>query len=120
MDQIGRALADLRLQDKPNIQATAKKHGVDRTTLSRRWRCVHRSKEDGYDSQRLLNSAQSEALIKYINDLTERGLSPTNDMVRTFALHIAGRLPGPHWASRWVKAHDSELKSGYLTLIDLE
>ena len=118
MDQIERAMADLRLQDKPNIQATANKFNIDRTTLSRHWRGVQRSKEDGYDSQRLIDTAQSQALIKYINDLTERGLPPTNHMVRTFASHIAGRLPGPHWTSRWVKAHNGQLKSAYLCTID--
>jgi len=118
MDQIEQALADLRLQDKPNIQATANKYSIDRTTLSRHWRGVQGSKEDGYNSQRLLDTAQSQALIKYINDVSERGLPPTNHMVRTFASHIAGRLPGPHWTSRWVRAHNDQLKSGYLCSID--
>jgi hypothetical protein len=35
MDQIEQALADLRLQDKPNIQVMANKYNIDRTTLSR-------------------------------------------------------------------------------------
>ena len=39
-------------------------------------------------------------------------------MVRNFAADIAGRQPGPHWISRWLKAHSKELKSGYLTPIN--
>jgi hypothetical protein len=31
-------------------------------------------------------------------------------MVRNFAATIAGRLPGPHWVARWIKAHSEELK----------
>jgi hypothetical protein len=77
MDSIEAAIADLRLQDRPNISATARKHKVDRSKLSRRWNGVTQ-KDDAYDNQRLLSTAQSTALIKYINDLTERGLSPTH------------------------------------------
>jgi len=50
------ALADLRLQDVPNITATAKRHKVERSTLSRRWNKVTRSREEGYDAQRFLNT----------------------------------------------------------------
>jgi len=39
-------------------------------------------------------------------------------MVCNFAATIAGQQPGPHWVSRWLKAHQNELKSGYLTPID--
>jgi transposase-like protein len=66
MDQIDAAIADLRLQQSTNIKATASRYGVDRSTLSRRWR-VTRSREEGYDSQRILSLAQSEALIDHIN-----------------------------------------------------
>ena len=96
MANIDAALADLRLQDKPNISATAKKHGCDRTTLSRRFRNVTKSKESANDSMRLLDHVQSKALIKYINDLTKRGLPPTTTMVRNLAAGIAGRQPGDH------------------------
>ncbi|OCK91566.1 uncharacterized protein K441DRAFT_664508 [Cenococcum geophilum 1.58] len=81
MANIDAALADLRLQDKPNISATAKKHGCDRTTLSKRFCNVTKSKESANDLMRLLDSVQSKALIKYINDLTERGLPPITAMV---------------------------------------
>ncbi|OCK75808.1 hypothetical protein K432DRAFT_266313, partial [Lepidopterella palustris CBS 459.81] len=63
--------------DKPNFAATADRHGCDHTTLSRRIHRVTSSKTDVYDSMRLLDAAQSKALIKYINDLTERGLPST-------------------------------------------
>jgi hypothetical protein len=108
----------LRSQEKPNILQTAKKHNVDRTTLSRRWNGVTESKRAGYDAQRLLTTAQSNSLINYINDLTERALPPTNAMVRNFAAQIAQRQPGPHWLGRWLKANKKVLKCGYLTRID--
>ena len=49
MDQIEQAVADLKLQDKPNIQATANKFNINHTTLSRHWHSVQQLKEDGYD-----------------------------------------------------------------------
>ena len=110
MGSIEEALEDLRLQEKPNILQTAKKHNVDRTTLSRRWNNVTGSKQAGYDAQRLLTAAQSNSLKKYINDLTERGLPPTNATIRTLAAQIAQRQPGPHWVERWLKANKKDLK----------
>ena len=49
MSNIEAVLIDLRLQDKPNIQAIANKHGVNRSTLFRRFNQVTTSKEDAYD-----------------------------------------------------------------------
>jgi hypothetical protein len=118
MDQIEAALRELTLQDTPNITAVAKKHGCNRTTLSRRFRKVTVSKHAAYNKQKFLNDIQSKSLIKYINDLTERGLPPTVTMVRNIAAGIAGRLPGVNWASRWIQANKNEIKSAYLTPID--
>jgi hypothetical protein len=57
MADIDAALADLRLQEKPNITATAKKYHCNRSTLSRRFHGVTKSREDEGDSRRLLNDA---------------------------------------------------------------
>jgi len=57
MDQFEAALADLRLQDQPNISATAKYYKVNRSTLLKRFNGVQQLKEDGYESQRLLSNA---------------------------------------------------------------
>ena len=57
-----------------NITAIAKRYKVERFTLSRRWNKVTRFREEGYNIQRFLNTIQLKALIKYINDLTEREL----------------------------------------------
>jgi hypothetical protein len=88
MGSIKEALNNLRSQEKPNILQTAKKHNVDRITLLRRWNKVTRLKRAGYDVQRLLTTAQSNSLINYINDLTERALPPINIIVRNFAAEI--------------------------------
>ena len=118
MKRVDEALADLRLQEAPNISKTATKYGIERSTLSRHWNGVSKKKDLAYENHRLLTTVQSKVLINYINDLTERGIPPTNAMVRNFAATIAERQPGPHWISRWLKAHGKEMKSGYLTPID--
>jgi len=105
MDRIQEALADLHLQAQPNISATARKYKINRSKLSRHSNGVSRTNNLAYENQRLLSNAQSSALIKYINDLTERGLPPTHAMVRNFASIFAGQQPGPHWVTCWLKAY---------------
>jgi hypothetical protein len=100
MSQIEAALRELALQDPPNITAVAKKYGCDRITLSRRFWQVTVSKNTAYNNQKLLDDIQSKALIKYINDLTERGLPPTVAIVKNIAAEIIGRQPGHNWLTR--------------------
>ena len=72
------ALAELSLQDVPNVVATAKKFNVVESTLRRRWKGETMSKKNVASEyhQRLIN-AQEEALIHQINRLTNRGIPPT-------------------------------------------
>ncbi|OCK74321.1 hypothetical protein K432DRAFT_265491, partial [Lepidopterella palustris CBS 459.81] len=67
------------------------------------------SKEDGYDSMRFINIVQCKGLIEYLNDLTERGLSPTVNMVHNFSAGIAGKQTGKHCRTRWLVANKDEL-----------
>ncbi len=46
MSPMEAALADLESQESPNYTATVKKHSVDRSTLSRRYRGIRGTKED--------------------------------------------------------------------------
>ncbi|KAF2801925.1 uncharacterized protein BDZ99DRAFT_211304, partial [Mytilinidion resinicola] len=118
MAGIEAALAELRLNPNRKIQDVATEHGVNRSTLSKRHRGKTTSKENSYNSQQLLKPGQTRALIKYINDLSERGLPPTQAMVRNIAQEIAGKRPGGNWVSRWVKRNEKHLKSAYLNPID--
>ena len=54
MDPINAALAALELQDPPNYTWTAKEFNVNRTTLSRRYRRITRSREDTTEMKFLL------------------------------------------------------------------
>ena len=94
MDSIDEALADLELQDVVNDSETAKKYKIDRTTLSRRHRGVTAKKGHNPPNSALLSIEQRNTLIAFINHLTERSLHPTPRLVRRFAFHISGKMPG--------------------------
>ena len=98
MDAIEAALEDLKLQDKKNISAVAKLHGVERSTLSRRWNGVTNLAKMKHQEQQLLSPQQEKDLVQYINKLTETGIPPTTAMVRNFARDIAGKRPGNSWS----------------------
>jgi hypothetical protein len=123
MGSIEAALADLeslKPGERLNYAQMAKKHCVDRSTLSKRHRHVQQSHEAQYEAQRILNDQQSETLIKWINDLTKRGLPPSNEMLRNFAKEISGKELGRNWPTRWLKRYDDRLISRYATGIDKE
>ena len=119
MDSIDSALKDLSLQDKPNISATAKKHHVDRSVLSRRFRGVATSAQEKAQNQCLLSPIQERDLVLYINKLTEIGLPPTPAMVRNIAGDISEKIPGKDWSHRFCKRWRHTLDSRYLQAIDL-
>lgn len=118
MDSIDAALQELKLQDKPNISATAKAYNIDRSTLSRRFNGVAQSKTIQAENSRFLTPKQERDLVQYISTLTERGTCPTPAMVATFARDIAGKEPGRSWSHRFCKRHQDILSSGYLSNID--
>ena len=119
MDSIDAALADLALQNTPNYAATAKKFNVNRTTLSRRHRGITAPRGYAPNGMQLLSDEQTKGLINYINQLTERGLPPTNAMVRTFARDISGKWPGKNWVYNFISSKKNSLVSEFLTGADI-
>src|SRR4051794_17662445 len=69
------ALKELESAEKINYAATALKYDIDRTTLSRRFRGVTRSREE-YISEdcQLLTRKEEEGLLEYIDILDKRGI----------------------------------------------
>ena len=88
-DRIQAAIADLESQDRPNIAATARKYGVARETLSKRFRGKTGSNRDAtsYDRKQLIDT-QEETLIAYINKLNDRGFPPTPQILKNIAESI--------------------------------
>jgi len=113
------ALAELRVSNAPNIAAAARRHGVDRSSLSRRFRKKTTSRADKVESDRLLNNQQEQQLISWIRRQCELCLPPTPRIVCNFAAQLAGRQPQKNWCSRFVKRHKDSLDSRYLNTLDL-
>jgi DNA invertase Pin-like site-specific DNA recombinase len=120
MDPIDAALADLALQDSPNYAMTARKYNINRSTLSRRHRGITVSIKEGRQTTSILSNQEEKCLISYINKLTERGIPPTNAMIRVFAHNISGKEPGKNWSYRFVEAHQDILQSKFLQGADLD
>ena len=76
----GEAIPDQHLADK---------HGVWRSTLTRRAEGETASRKDKAIAQQKLTPQQEDELITYIEGLTVRHLPPTRTMIRTFAHKIA-------------------------------
>lgn len=113
------ALADLDSQEKPNFSGTAKKYGLVGSTLRRRYQGKTMSRAAATSEHRQnLTFAQEEILISQINRLTDRGLPPTNQIVKNLAEEILGRSIGKNWAGDFVKRYKGRLTSLYLHNID--
>ena len=114
-DAIAKALADLKLQDQPNIAGTARRHNVSRTTLRGRFYKTQISQAEAASKyHRRLTDSQEEVLIGHINRLTNKGMPPTTQMVRNFAEEIIQDHVGHSWTSDFVKRHQEQLHSQYL------
>jgi len=92
---------------------------LHRTTISRRAKGQIQSRQDYRETCGLLSRAQKERLLKYIDDLTRRGLPPNHQNVRTFAFNISGKWPGKNWASRFIQENKDTITSKYLVGFDL-
>jgi len=114
------AIADLNSSASPCIAQVARKHGLSRSTLSRRWRGVTTSKAQSVEDHKLLNDNQERELKNYIERLCERCLPPTPAIVSQMAAKLAGKEPGSNWCSRFVERHKAELDSRYLNSLDLQ
>jgi hypothetical protein len=118
MAPIDEALEYLRSQDVINYSDVARRFNVNQTTLSKRWRGRTGSKTDSTDAKSLLTTKQQASLVSYINKLTLRGLPPIHLIVQLFAQDISKKEPGKNWVQRFLKTHEKELTSSYLSGID--
>jgi hypothetical protein len=102
-----------------NYANAAQKYGCDRGVLSRRMRGLTKSKRQAMSFYRqCLTNEQEEVLITRINDLTDRGMPPTSQIVKNLAEEIRGEQVGKNWVGQFVKYYRIRLKSLYLCNID--
>jgi hypothetical protein len=124
MDPILNAIAAINAHeagDKPSYCQTAKRFGVDRTTLARRHQGKTRS-HAGEAQQRMLLSPQQEKqlveLVGYIEGLTKRGSPPTREMIQNFASVVAKWEVSDAWVTRFLGRNDAFLTSRWTVGID--
>jgi hypothetical protein len=123
MNPIDEAIEELNSQDPdaPSCQAEiALKHGVEPSTLSRRYRGETTSKQASAAARRLLSPIQETELLGQIKRLTSNGLPPTKIMIGNFASGIAGRDVGKHWVERFISRNADELILTWSSGIDRE
>jgi hypothetical protein len=111
--------ADSRSSSFLDILSTARKHGVMRLALSRRFHAKTSLSAQGAESCRVLNDKQEEELVNYIHHLCERCLPPTPKIVANIAQALFGRRLSKNWSSRFVARHKHRLDARYLNTIDL-
>jgi transposase-like protein len=112
MAPIDEALAGLESREEDEhftIQAIADHHGVNRSTLSRRWNKLSGPRSEGYAQQQLLNPQQEAELVAYIKDLLTKSLPPTRKIIRNFASEITGLPVRVSWVSRFLHCHHNQL-----------
>src|SRR3954447_17346589 len=105
-DRIQSAIADLKSQGDANFSKIARKWGVNRTTLRRRFKGEQRSYEQfRSEAKQCLSEAEEEVRIGQINKLSERGLPLTSRIARNLAEEILGGSVGKNWHASFVRQH---------------
>ena len=121
MEEINAALAEIDSLD-PGEQFSytqiAEKHGVDRSTLARRHRRVQVPRDVANSNQAKLNPQQEKELVKYINELNDRHLSPTREMIQNFASAVAESPVSERWVSRFLNRYHHQLNPQFVTGMD--
>ena len=114
-----KAIEDLRSQKVPAFKPTARKYGVKPDTLRRRFKGEQLSAEEYHETRQLLSHPQERMLLNRINTLSDRGIPPTNTMIKSLAFKICQKQPGKNWAYEFVQRHSNELISVFIEGFDL-
>jgi hypothetical protein len=96
----------------------AEKHGVVRSTLTRKWRGETRSREAESIARQKLTPQQEEELVQYIEELTARYIPPTREMIQNFASSVAQEPVSESWVTRFINKYNIHLISQYSTGMD--
>jgi hypothetical protein len=118
MDDALAAIESLEPGEQFTYQAIANQFIFERSTLSRRHRGRQGPRAAKIINQLNLNPQQEAELIQYINDLTQRALPPTRDMIRNFASKIAATPVSDSWVTRFLNRNTTNLVSKWTTSMD--
>lgn len=121
MDVFEAAFAHLDAQEKPNYSEAARKYKLDRRTLQRHYTGESGTRQEANSKHRqLLNDVEEDTLLGYIDELTNRRIPPTTEIVRNLAEEILRGPVGINWPARFVERHKDRICSVYLTPIDFK
>jgi transposase len=97
----------------------AREYECDRGAVSRRIRGLTKSRKEALSFwHQCLTDEQEEVLIQRINDLTDRGMPLTSQIVKNLAEEMRGERVNKNWVGQFIKRHGIRLKSLYLRNID--
>jgi transposase-like protein len=118
-DDIQAALADLDNSDTLNYAATARKHNIHPSTLSRRHRQLTRSREEYLSqSRQLLSTAEEHVLLDQIDRLGKHGLHPTSQMIVNMVEEHLQRELSKNWIYAFLNRHQDRITGVYLKGFD--
>ena len=116
---ISKAISDLKAQKEPEYARIARKYGLDRGTLMRRYKGQTVSNQEAHSIyQKLLTDAQEEVLLDHISRLSARGLPPTPQILRNIVKEIVQHDIGECWIRRFCQRYKDRITSIYLKGID--
>jgi hypothetical protein len=121
MTPIEEALEDLKLLEPGedfSYTKIAAKHGVVRSTLTRRHQGIHAPRAAKAINQQKLSPQHEKELVQHIESLTKRGLPPTQEMIRNYASQIAHEHVGDGWVTRFINRQKIHLISKWTTGMD--
>ncbi|KAF1358944.1 hypothetical protein EJ07DRAFT_179092 [Lizonia empirigonia] len=90
-------------------QEVADQTGFSRSTLSRNDRRVTVPRAEADLQRRKLSPQQERDLCDYIEELTERHLPPTRQMIKNFAAESAKDHVGETWVTDFLNRHTETL-----------
>jgi hypothetical protein len=111
-------IESLRSIDSICYTNVAKKHGVWRSTLTRRHQAATLSNASKSINQRKLDEQQEQELVRYIARLTRQGLPPTRALIQNFASDVAKSPVSESWVTRFVRRHSIHLISKWTAGMD--
>jgi hypothetical protein len=111
-------IAQLNPCEKVPYTRIAKKYGVVRSTLTRRHRAETRPRNEVSTEQQNLNPQQEKDLVGYIEELSERRLQPTRQMIRNFMSSVAQKEVSESAVTRFINKHHDQLTSQWNSAMD--
>lgn len=117
-------IATFGQKDAPSIRKLAEDYNISRNTLSRRIK-GGLSQAEANSQRSHLSSAESEALIDWIIQLSNQGFPPTLQRIEDMANLILSKnaktpsaTVGHNWVDRWLQKHDKYVSKYWSTSLE--